>query len=176
MSLLQRIRKLVSGEGSVAAEPEALTELETRLERLEPEQARYVAAFAFVLARVAHADLDIHDREVAEIRLRVAALGDLSDFESGIVAEIAQQLATEVGGTDNYTVTRAFRRISTHAQRIQVLECLHAVAAADGSIISSESNEIRNIADELALTHTNLNAVRAGWKNHLATLQSLPKR
>lgn len=176
MSLLQRIRGLVSGEETAVPEPGALTELETRLEQLEPEQARYVAAFSFVLARVAHADLDIDDSEVAEIRLRVAALTGLGDFESGIVAEIAQSLATQVGGTDNYTVTRAFRRLSTRVQRIQLLECLYAVAAADGSILTSESREILNIAEELGLTRADANAVRSQWMSHLAELQGLPRR
>jgi uncharacterized tellurite resistance protein B-like protein len=174
VSLLQRIRERVSGVRTAPSDPEALTELETRLERLDPEQARYVAAFAYVLARVAHADLDVHDSEVAEIRRRVATLAELSDFESGIVAEIAQQLATQLGGTENYTVTRSFRRIASHAQRIQLLECLHAVAAADGSILTSESGEISSITEELGLTRAELNSVRASWKSHLAALQGLP--
>ena len=49
--------------GSPAAEPAGDTEtvraIVRELEALPPERARYVAAFAFILARVAHADLEI---------------------------------------------------------------------------------------------------------------------
>ena len=176
MSLLKRILGLsLSATRPSNEESESLGPIEARLAGLEPDAARYVASFAYVLARVAHADLDIADSEVAEIRSQVGALASLGDEEAGLVAEIARAQARSLGGTDNYTVTREFRRISSRAQRLQLLECLHAVAASDGSISTAESREILSIAEELGLTRQDVNAVRAGWRQHLATLQGLPR-
>ena len=45
-----------------------------------------------------------------------------------------------LGGTENYVVTREFRRISSPVQRAQLLECLFAVAASDGEISVSETS------------------------------------
>jgi len=41
-----------------AGETETVRRIVGELRALPPEQARYVAAFAFVLARVAHAEVD----------------------------------------------------------------------------------------------------------------------
>jgi uncharacterized tellurite resistance protein B-like protein len=49
-------------------------------------------------------------------------------------------------------VTREFRRTSTPIQRAQLLECLYAVTAADGTISSAESREIAILAEELGFT------------------------
>ena len=88
--------------------------------------------------------------------------------------EIARTQARSLGGTDNYRVTREFRRISSREQRVQLLECLHAVAAADGSISTAESRAILSIAEELGLRRPDVNAVRTSWRQHLAELQGLP--
>ena len=175
MSLLKRILGLSGGDAAPAAvASQSLTEIESQLGQLESEQARYTAAFAFVLARVAHADLSIDDVEVAEIRTRVAALAGLQAEQAELVAEIARTQARQLGGTDNYTVTREFRSRSSREQRVQLLECLHAVAAADGSISSAEGAEIRSIGEELGFTRNEINAVRTGWREQLAVLQGLP--
>ena len=43
------------GAASRDGDSESVRRIATQLERLEPEAARYLAAFAYVLARVAHA-------------------------------------------------------------------------------------------------------------------------
>ena len=153
VSLLKRILGLVGSDQLPAPEQsESLAPIEARLETLEPDAARYIAAFAYILARVAHADLAIDDDEVTEIRNRVASLAGLDEEAAGLVAEIARTQVGNLGGTDNYTVTREFRKMSSPAQRVQLLECLHAVGAADGSISTAESRAIVSIAEELGLT------------------------
>ncbi|MGI9432999.1 MAG: hypothetical protein ACR2PQ_12335, partial [Myxococcota bacterium] len=46
---------------------ETVRRIAARLERLPQEEARHLAAFAFVLARVAHADLEIDETEAREM-------------------------------------------------------------------------------------------------------------
>ncbi|MCG8592694.1 MAG: TerB family tellurite resistance protein [Proteobacteria bacterium] len=146
-----------------------------RLDRLAPEQARYLAAFAYVLARVAYADLRVEASEEAEMERLARELGALSDEEAKLAVEIARCEAGELGGTSNYVVTRELRRLSTRAQRVQVLECLYAVAAADGLISAEETGEIAQIAEELGFTRAENNAVRSGWRAHLSELRDLPR-
>jgi uncharacterized tellurite resistance protein B-like protein len=98
-------------------------------------------------------------------------VAQLSESEAALCVQIAQSQARLLGGTENYVVTREFRRISTRDQRARLLECLYAVAAADGSISSIESREIANVADELGFTRAEANALRAAYRDKLSVLQ-----
>jgi uncharacterized tellurite resistance protein B-like protein len=154
-----------------AGDTETVRRIAARLEGLAPEQGHFVAAFAYVLARVANADLRIEESEARAMERLVAETAGLGPAEAALVVEIAKSQARLVGGTENYVVTREFRQVSTHEQRLRLLDCLCAVAAADGSISTLESNEIAAIADELGVTLPELNAVRARYRDQLAVRQ-----
>ncbi len=142
-----------------------------RLERLEPARARFLAAFAFVLARVAHADLRIDAEETSEMVRIVEGLAALSPEEATLAVEIAKSQARLLGGTENYVVTREFRRMASPEERGQLLQCLYAVAAADGTISGLESAEIRAIAEELGFTRGEANALRGAYRDKLSELR-----
>jgi uncharacterized tellurite resistance protein B-like protein len=152
-------------------ETETVRRIAARLESLPPEQARHLAAFAYVLARVAHADLEIDASESAEMERIVTDLGRLSPAEAALVVEIAKTQARFLGGTENYVVTREFRRIATAEQRARLLECVYAVAAADGTISAVESSECAGIAEELGFTRAEALAVRTAFRDRLSELR-----
>ncbi len=79
----------------------------------------------------------------------------------------------ELGGTQNYIVTREFKVLATRSERIALLECLYSVAAADDLITGDESTEIRNIALECGLTHEDVLATRSRFKDKLAEFRRL---
>ena len=58
-----------------------------KLERLDPEKAKFVAAFAYVLARIANADLEIDEAETAEMQRCLRALSGLSESEATLAVE-----------------------------------------------------------------------------------------
>ena len=154
-----------------AHEPQALRRIAAQLDGLEAQQARYLAAFAYVLARVARADLEVSGAE----RERIAELLSLhSGFDASraaLVAELAGALQAERGGTDNYVVTRRFRELSTREQRIELLDALFAVAAADQSISETESTEIVKIGAELGFAREEIAALRSRFRAQLAVLR-----
>lgn len=159
------------GPSRTGGETATVRRIAAKLERLDPGTAKFLAAFAYVLARVAHADLRVEDSETEEMEKIVSGLGELSGEEAALVVEIAKTQARLLGGTENYVVTREFRRISTPEQRAQLLHCLFAVAAADGQISSLESSEIGIIAEELGFTRAETNALRASFRDKLSVLQ-----
>ena len=171
MSLL-RFLGLGGEERNTSSETATVRKIAARLERLDPEMARYLAAFAYVLARVAHADLSIDSEETAAMERIVTQLADLAPEEAALVVEIAKSQTRLLGGTENYVVTRQFRKISTREQRGKLLECLYAVAAADGSITGPESGEIVAIAEELGFTRPEANALRSAYREKLSEFQS----
>ena len=171
MSLLRFLGVAKEESASGAGETKSVREIAAKLERLPPETARFLAGFAYVLARVANADLQIAPAEADEMRRTVRVLAALSPDEADLVVEIAKSQARLLGGTENYVVTREFRRTSTPLQRAQLLECLYAVTAADGTISTAESREIANVAEELGFTRAEANALRSKYKDKLAEFQ-----
>jgi uncharacterized tellurite resistance protein B-like protein len=171
VSLLRFLGIAKTDPAPAAGETKTVREIAAKLERLPPETARFLAGFAYVLARVANADLVIAEAETEEIRRTVRLLAGLSADEADLVVEIAKSQARLLGGTENYVVTREFRRASTPLQRAQLLECLYAVTAADGTISSAESREIANVAEELGFTRAEANALRTRYRDKLAEFQ-----
>lgn len=173
MSLLKFLGlKGSSGPSSAEKETETVRRIAARLERLAPDQARYLACFAYVLARVAHADLEIHESESRQMEETVRSLADLSEAEAALAVEIAKNQTRLFGGTENYVVTREFRRISDKAQRAKLLQCLFAIAAADGSISGVENAEINAIAEELGFTGPETTALRSRFRDKLSVLRN----
>lgn len=156
-------------------EPESLHELATRLESLAPEDARFVAAFAYLLARVAAADLETGGTERTTIARRLETAAGLEPERAQLLAEAAIAAAGTHGASDDHLVARAFREMASPEERVLLVRCLYAVAAADESITTLEDNEIFEIATEIGLGRTDVVALRAEWREHLAVLKALPR-
>jgi uncharacterized tellurite resistance protein B-like protein len=123
------------------------------LDRLDRSRARFLAAFAYVLSRVAAADLDISTSEKDKMIEIVQHLGRIPEDQAVLVVAIATNQNQLFGGTEDYLVTREFRKIAVDEQRRELLDCLFAVSAADDTITGDEEEQIRQIASELGLSH-----------------------
>ena len=113
MSLLKRLLGIDSGGDDDESNSPTIARIAEALDGMPKERAHYIAAFAYVLARTAHADLRIEDSEVEAMNRATASLGDLNDDEAKLAVEIALSQTREEGGTANYLVTRKFRDMST---------------------------------------------------------------
>lgn len=141
------------------------------LEDMEPEQARYIASFSYILGRVAHADLNISEEETRLMERIVMEMGELPEEQAVLVVQMAKTQTLLFGGTENYLVTRDFEKMATREQKMRLLECLFAVSATDKEISSLEDREIRQITSELRLEHKDFIAVRSMFRRHLAVLK-----
>jgi uncharacterized tellurite resistance protein B-like protein len=173
---MRSIRQLLGLE-TEAADPrdtESVRRIAEELGRLDPDEARYIAAFAYVLARVANADLEVSDVEVREMERLVAGMGEFDSDKTSLVVQIARHQAQDVGGTEDYIVTRQFRDLSNPAQRIGLLRCLFAVAAADDEVSHEEELSISQIGVELGLSGPEVASVRSSYRDKLASLREKP--
>ena len=152
-------------------ETETVRRIVQQLDDLEPERARYIAAFAYILSRVARADMNISEVETREMENQVSRLSRLPAEQAVLVVQIAKTQATLFGGTENFLVTQEFNRMATLEQKLSLLQCLFAVAAADKVISSVEDREIRLINDELQLTHDQYISTRYNFREYLAVLK-----
>ncbi len=141
------------------------------LEQIEPERAHYIAMFAYLLGRVANADLDISERETREMERIVEALGGLPEDQAILVVQIGKTQNKLLGGSEDYTVIQEFNKIATRPQKLALLNCLFAVSSSDHSISQLEDNEIRKISNELRLDHTDFIQARSAYREHLEVLK-----
>ena len=145
----------------------------SKLEAMPPEQARFVAAAAYILARAANADLEISNGEMTAIEQELQAHESLDEPTAVLVAEMAKLQAKTVGGTEDFVVTREFKAISTESQRVGVLRACFAISAVSGTISAEENAVLKEIADELDIDDATLNAIRADYHEQLSSVQAI---
>jgi uncharacterized tellurite resistance protein B-like protein len=153
MSILEWFRSLATPDAPIHGDTETVRRIVAQLDAIEPQRARYLAAFAYVLGRVANADLDISDAETARMVDLVQRVGKLPEEQAVLAVAIAKSQNKLFGGTENFLVTREFRSVASEAERRDLLDCLFAVAAADDTISAEEEAQIRQIASELGVQH-----------------------
>ena len=170
MSIL-RFLGLKAPETQEGPETQTVRRIADELDRLDPDKARYLAAFAYILSRAAHADMAISEKETRAMERVVSEIGNLPPEQAVLVVQIAKTQNLLFGGTEDFLVTREFEKIATREQKLALLECLFAVSASDESISMAEDSVIRQIASELKLDHRDFIAVRSAYRDHLALLK-----
>jgi len=170
MSILEWLGLAPGGDGG-RGDPDAIRRIERELESMEPARARYLALFAFLLARVADVDLEVTEAETRQMERLVEEKGALPAAQAALVVAIAKAENRLFGATQNFLAARQFRELSTDGQKRELLDCLFAVAAADGSISVAEEEAIREISREMLLGNDEYLAIRGAWRDFRAVLK-----
>jgi uncharacterized tellurite resistance protein B-like protein len=165
---LKSIRAWLGLDAS-AASPEfaPLRETLDALDHLEPDRARYLSAFAYLLGRVAHADQQVSPDETRAMEALVHDQGQLSEDQAMVVVQLAKASNLLFGGTANFLVAREFSGLASYDQKLALMRCLFAVSVADEAISTAEESEIHRIANELRIDHADLIALRVAHQRHL---------
>ena len=137
------------------------------LDHMEPERARFLAAFAYLLGRVAHADQHVSPAEIAAMEAIVREQGHLSADQAMVVTQLAKTSNLLFGGTANFIVAREFAAMASYEQKLDLMHCLFEVSVTDESISLAEEGEIHKIAKELGISHPDLVALRVAHQRHL---------
>ena len=157
---------------TVPGETETVRRIVLSLEAMPPDQARYLAGFAYILSRAAEADMDISAAETGAMEKMVVEYGGLTEAQAVIVVEIAKTEARLHGGTEDFLVTREFTRLATEEQRLALMRCCFVVAAGD-SISAEESAVLSEIANELNLDDQQIAAIRGEFTDQFAAVQAM---
>ncbi len=104
-----------------------------------------------LMARVAHADRDIHESEVEAIAAALEANWSLKPEQAVLVAEIAASAAAQE--LDTYRLAREFYAVTSEPERVHFLDALFAVARSHDNVSHEEIENIRTIARLLKLAH-----------------------
>jgi uncharacterized tellurite resistance protein B-like protein len=161
---------LLGGRES-APDDDVIWRISRELDALEPAQARHLALFAFLLARVANVDQDVSEEETREMERVVAVYGGMSPAQAALVVEIAKSQNRLFGETQNFLAAREFRDTASDAQKRDLLHCLFAVSAADDSITIPEEETIRAVAREVLLTNEEYLSIRSAYRDKRSVLK-----
>jgi uncharacterized tellurite resistance protein B-like protein len=167
---LKSIRAWLGVDSSKHEEFAPLRDTLEALDHLEPNRARYLAAFAYLLGRVAHADQRVSPEETAAMEELVRTHGQLSQDQAMVVVQLAKASNLLFGGTSNFLVAKEFSQLATYEQKLALMECLFELSAADETISTAEEGEIHRIANELRIDQPDLIALRVAHQRHLPGL------
>ena len=153
--------------GPESTDSDSIQQIAAELDRLEPDQSRYIAGFAFVLSRLAAADHVITPDEARLMERLVQEKGELPAEQAALVVEMATRQQRLFGATDDFLVSRELQRSASYEQRLHLVECLFELAATDERIRGEEADEISRIARELRIEPAEVLRLRSRHRNLL---------
>ncbi len=161
------------GFGAAPAEESGhgpLRRLIDTLEHLEPDRARHLARFAYLLGRIAHADQHVSPEETRAMETLVEREGALTAEQALVVVGLAKSSNLLFGGTADFQVAQEFAAAATYDEKLALLRCLFSVAATDASISVAEESEIHRIAIHFKILPQDLTALRVAFAHYLPGL------
>ena len=98
---LKSVRAWLGIDAPDTQESEPLREILDSLDQLPPDRAHFLAAFAYLLGRVAHADLHVSPEETRAMEALVREQGQLEEDQARVVVQLAKASNLLSGGTAN---------------------------------------------------------------------------
>jgi uncharacterized tellurite resistance protein B-like protein len=147
-----------------------LRDLIETLEHLEPDRARHLARFAYLLGRIAHADLHVSPEETRAMEALVVREGGLSAEQAVVVVGLARSAHLMFGSSADFEVAREFGTEASYDEKLALARCLFHVAATDQTISVAEESEIHRVATLLKILPQDLTALRVEHARHLPGL------
>ncbi len=117
----------------------------------DPQRLHYVTLFGGLLGHIAGIDKKLSESEVQEIRRALSDLGGFQEEELNLILDVIGE--ESLRGLERHRLTAGFWEVSGPEDRRRLIECLFAVAAAEGGLNDAEVEEVRRIAHALGLTH-----------------------
>jgi uncharacterized tellurite resistance protein B-like protein len=139
--------------------------------KADDDAVQIVAAVAGLLGAVAYADGTLHPAEERLIRDALARIDGITAPGPDAILQVLRSRLAQVATTELPRFTRLLRELATREVRIEVLDVLIDLAAADDTISHDEVTKLRTITQALGLTQNDYNALQAKHRSKLASLR-----
>jgi uncharacterized tellurite resistance protein B-like protein len=160
-------------ETSPASASDELRALVARsMPNADAETAALVGALAGLLATVAHADREYSEAERGQIRSALSAIPALPEGAVAAIESLLSERMAELAHESLQTYTRLLYRGLDREARLEILEVLMDLAAADEVLDMQETNLLRRIANALGLTAAEYSASQARHRDKLGLLKT----
>ncbi len=143
----------------------------THLPDADDETVRVVTCVAGLLGAVAYADRDYSAAEERRVRAELARVQGMPEAGIGAVADALRRNIVEVSTVQVQRYCRALRELADRELRLELLDVLVDVAAADGVISFDEVKVLRQVTAALGLDQTDYNTAQERHRDKLAALK-----
>ena len=145
--------------------------IRSQLKDSDEETVLVVTAIVGLLGAVAYADSDYSIAEQQRVREELSRINGMTPSGVEAVCSALKQHILEIATVQSPRYSRLLRELADLELRVQVLEMLVSLAAADQKITSAETNVMRQITTALGLTQHDYNTAQAKYRDRLAVLQ-----
>jgi uncharacterized tellurite resistance protein B-like protein len=137
----------------------------------DEEAVLVVTAIVGLLGAVAYADSDYSPEEQRRVYDELSIIHGMTPSGAEAICTALKRHILEIATVQSPRYSRILRELGDPELRLEVLEMLVALAAADQTITSAETNVMRQITTALGLTQRDYNAAQAKYRDRLAVLQ-----
>jgi uncharacterized tellurite resistance protein B-like protein len=152
-----------------AADLEAL--VARHLPGADSSTVRIVAAIGGLLATVAYADSHFAPEEEATLREELARVEGLGEAGVSAICDLLRARAAHIAAVGAPGFTRTLRELADRDFRLEILQLLVKLAAADGTISLVEVTLLRQLTTALGLTQEDFNQLQAAHRDKLSFLR-----
>ena len=149
--------------------------IRSELATADAETVFVVTAIVGLLGAVAYADGVFSLDEQQRVREELSRIRGMTAQGVDTITRALINHVLEIATVQSPRYTRLLRELGDQELRLDLLEMLVALAAADQVITSAETNVMRQITTSLGLTQRDYNAAQAKYKDRLAVLQNVRK-
>jgi uncharacterized tellurite resistance protein B-like protein len=138
----------------------------------DEDTVRIVTALAGLLACAAYADRLYTEGEREQLGRALSRIHGLSRAGVETIAALLDENISGLTMTAFQSYARDLRELTDPETRLEVLEALMELAAADDAVSTAETNLLRRTASGLGLSADDYNAVQARYRDKLSVLKS----
>lgn len=143
-----------------------------QLRDTDPDTIQIVTATAGLLACVAFADRTLTAEERAHVRDQLGLVHGLSPDGVDAICDMLQTHLAELAVVNPQAYTRTLRELGDRELRLEVLDVLLDLAAADAELAFEETQLLRRLTGALGLDQQDYNQAQARHRDRLSALKA----
>jgi uncharacterized tellurite resistance protein B-like protein len=137
----------------------------------DDESVLVVVALAGLLGAAAYADRDYSENEEAHVRRELLRVHGMTEAAVDAVCAALRRHIVQISTVEVPRYCRLLRELGDRELRVEVLEVLVDLAAADGVITTAETNLLRQVTSALGLSQSDYNEAQAKHRERLSALK-----
>ncbi len=158
-----------------SADPQQAAELyesvRSHLQEGDEDSVIIIASVAALLLCIAYADSDYDSREEAVLRATLGRMHGMDQAGVESIMSVLREKLVRITGAEATTYARELLNLTDDDFRVQLLDLLLAVAAADDNVTVSETNILRDVTKALGLSQATYLKAQSVHRDKLAVLR-----